>query len=101
MVGRLNMFDFGGYDEAVRRGGKEPTTTKWVQGWKADEAGEWFARCRPVGRDFKKKGIEEREDLFAAMPPLESNKLVFRVVAGVRGQRRRQRLAEVELMFFD
>ena len=45
-----------------------------------------------------KKGIEEREDLFAAMPPLESKKLM---AAGVRGQRRRKGLAEVKLMFID
>ena len=25
----------GTYDEAVSRGGKQPTTTKWVDGWKA------------------------------------------------------------------
>ena len=34
-------------------------------------------RCRLVGRGFKAKGVEEREDLFAAMPPLESKKLIF------------------------
>ena len=101
MVGRLDMFEFGSYEEAVRRGGKEPTTTKWAEGWKADEEGGRFERCRLVGRDFKKKGIEEREDLFAAMPPLESKKLVFRMVAGVGGRRRRKGLAEVKLMFID
>ena len=58
-------------------------------------------RCRLVGRYFKKKGIEEREDLFAAMPPLESKKFVSRMAAGVRGQRRRKGLAEVKLMFID
>ncbi len=51
------MFEFGSHEEAVRRGGKEPTTTKWVEGWKADEKGGRFVRCRLVGRDFKKKGI--------------------------------------------
>ena len=35
------------------------------------------------------------------MPPLESKKLMFRMVAGVRGQRRRKGLAEVKLMFTD
>ena len=101
MVSRLNMFQFGSYEEVVRRGGKVPTTTKWVEGWKADDGGERFVRCRLVGRDFKKKGTEEREDLFAAMPPLESKKLIFRMVARVRGQRRRKGLAEVKLMFID
>ena len=55
-------------------------------------------RCQLLERDFKQKGIEEREDLFAAMPPLESKKLIFRMVAGVRGQRRRKGLAEVKLI---
>ena len=101
MMEKLKMFEFGSHEEAVRRGGKEPTTTKWVEGWKADEKGGRFVRCRLVGREFKKKGIEEREDLFAAMPPLESKKLMFRMAAGVRGQRKKKGLAEVKLMFID
>ena len=35
------------------------------------------------------------------MPPLESKKLMFRMVAGMRGQRRRKGLEEVKLMFID
>ena len=35
------------------------------------------------------------------MPPLESKKLMFRMVAGARGQRRRKKLEEVKLMFID
>ena len=35
------------------------------------------------------------------MPLLESKKLVFKMVAGVRGQRRRKGLAEVKLMLID
>ena len=58
-------------------------------------------RCRLVGRDFKPRHEGAREDLFAAMPPLESKKLMFRMVAGMRGQRRRRNLAEVKLMFID
>ena len=34
MVIKLDMFEFGTYEEAVERGGKQPTTTKWVEGWK-------------------------------------------------------------------
>ena len=56
MVGRLAMFEFGSYEEAIQRGGKEPTTTKWVEGWKADDKGGRFVRCMLTGRDFKKKG---------------------------------------------
>ena len=60
-----------------------------------------FARRRLVGRNFKVKGEGGREYLFAAMPPLESKKMVFRMVAAVRGQRRRKGLEEVKLMFMD
>ena len=32
MINTLKMFEFGEYDEAVRRGGgRQPTTTKWVE----------------------------------------------------------------------
>ena len=56
MVEKLKMFEFGSHEEAVRREGKEPTTTTWVEGWKADEKGGRFVRCRLVGRDFTKLG---------------------------------------------
>ena len=101
MVKKLDMFEFGTYEEAVSRAGKQPTTTKWVEGWKADDKGGRFARFRLVGRDFKVKGVEEQEDLFSPMPPLESRKLMFRIVAAVREQRRRKGLEEVKLMFIN
>ena len=34
-------------------------------------------RCRLVARDFKPKGEKDRGEIFAAMPPLESKKLLF------------------------
>ena len=46
MVKKLDMF------------GKWPTTTKWVEGWKADDKGGGFVRCRLVGRDFMVKEVE-------------------------------------------
>ena len=36
MVDMLNMLEFGSYDEAVKRGGHAPATTKWAEGWNAD-----------------------------------------------------------------
>jgi hypothetical protein len=101
MVGKLGMFEFGSYQDALARGGKMPTTRKWVEGWKADDAGGRFVRCRLVGRGFKPRHEGAREDLFAAMPPLESKKLMFRMVASMRGQRTRRKLADVKLMFID
>ena len=103
MVNVLEMFEFGDYEEATRRGGgRRPTTTKWVEGWKKDEeSGGWFVRSRLVGRDFRTKGEGVRNDLFAAMPPLEAKKVLFRMTAGERGWRRRRGEPEVKLMFID
>ena len=58
MVDKLDMFEFGTYEEAVKRGGKVPATTKWLEGWKMGEDGKRFVRCRLVGRDFKGKEKE-------------------------------------------
>ena len=40
IVKKLEMFEFGSREEAMRRGGKEPTTTKWVEGMKEGDDGE-------------------------------------------------------------
>ena len=101
MVRTLGMFEFGSLEEAWARGGKRPTTTKWVEGWKCDERGERFVRSRLVGRDFKPRHEEPRDDLYASMPPLEAKRVLFRIVAGMRGQRRRKGGEEVKLMFLD
>ena len=48
------------------------------------------------------KGVEEREDLFAAMPPLESKKLMFRMVAaGEEAAEGEGGSRKVKLMFID
>ena len=64
------MFEFGSLEDAWARGGKQPTTTKWVECNKLDEKGQKFVRCRLVARDLKPKREGIRDDLFAAMPPL-------------------------------
>ena len=58
-------------------------------------------RCRLVARDFKPWREGPRDDVFAAMPPLESKKVLFICVAGVRKKRREQGLDEVQPMFLD
>ena len=55
-------------------------------------------RCRLVGRNFTVEGVEKREDLFAAVPRLESKKLML---TAAREQRRRRELEEMKLMFID
>ena len=101
MAVKLGMFEFAGYEEAKARGGKEPTTTKWVESMKVDEDLVEFARCRLVARDFKPKREGPRDDLYVAMPPLEVKKALFALVAGVRGRRKRRKQDEMKLMFID
>ena len=101
MVKTLKMFEFGSWEDATSRTSKMPTTTKWVDRAKKNDTGKTFVRCRLVARDFKPKREGPRDDLFAAMPPLEAKKAVFAFVAGVREKRRAQGHDEVKLMFVD
>ena len=72
-------------------------------GRSGQEGRHWktFVRCRLVARDFEPKREGPRDDLFAAMPPLDAKKALFAFVAGVREKRRAQGHDEVKLMFVD
>ena len=59
--------------------GKAPVSTKWVDVEKRD-MDKLSIRSRWVARDFKGRGEDDREDLFAATPPLEAKKLLFKWV---------------------
>ena len=101
MIKTLKMFEFGSWEDATSTTSKMPTTTKWVDRAKKDDSGKMFVRCRLVARDFKPKHEGPRDDLFAAMPPLEAKKALFAFVAGMREKRRAQGHDEVKLMFVD
>jgi len=72
-----------------------------VEGWKVGDDVTKFVRSRLVARGFKPRREENPEEMFAATPPLEAKKLLFRMAAGVRGWRRRKGAAEIKLMFID
>ena len=57
-------------------------------------------RCRWVARDFKVKG-DGRENLFAAMPPLEAKKTLFALAAPKLKGRTTKRGKKMKLMFID
>ena len=78
-----------------------PRRQKWVDLAKKDDNGKTFVRCRLVARVFKPKREGPRDDLFAAMPPLEAKKALFAFVSGVREKRPAQGHDEVKLMFVD
>ena len=83
---KIDMFEFVKTEECWERLGHGPVSTKWVDVAKVDDQGREVVRCRLVGRDFKPKGERDREDLFAAMPPLEAKKLLFRMMATERNR---------------
>ena len=89
MAKKLGMTGLGATRRPSLRG-KETTSTKWVEGKKRDDDGNKLVRCRLVGRDFKPRHEGPREDLCVAMPPLEAKKVLFAMVAGARGRRRRK-----------
>ena len=80
--------------------GKPPTTTKFVRVNKgSDEKPD--VRARLCARDFKKKGDKNRSDLFAAMPPLEAKKLLFRQAAREKAVWRAGKWQRKKLLFID
>ena len=54
-----------------------------------------------VARDFKPKGEKDREDLFAAMPPLEAKKVLFQKAVQENKERRKNGQDGIKLMFID
>ena len=80
--------------------GKPPISTKLVRVNKGSAA-QPDVRARLCARDFKPKGDSGRCDLFAAMPPLEAKKLLFRMAALGRRQWRRGRWRKQKIMLID
>jgi hypothetical protein len=77
------------------KSGKAPVSVRWVDVNKGTQEDPEI-RCRLVARDFKGKHDKDREDLFAATPPLEAKRALFSRAATTR---RRQRCRK--LLFID
>jgi hypothetical protein len=73
---KIGLFEEVPIEQCWEMTGKDPISTKWVDIDKGT-LGSPDVRCRLVARDFKPRGERDREDLFAAMPPLEAKKLIF------------------------
>lgn len=72
----IPLYEEADVAECWRRTGKAPVSTKCVDVAKGSDV-----RLRWVARDFKPKGEKDRADVFAAMPPLEANRMLFRKFA--------------------
>jgi hypothetical protein len=68
-------------EECWKETGKGPAGVKWVDTNKGDKEKPEY-RCRLVEKEIKK---DKREDLFAAMPPLEAKRLLLSLWASVPG----------------
>ena len=81
--------------ECREKTGRDPVSVGWVDTRKA----EGIARSRLVARDFKCKFKEDREDLFAATPPLEGQRLLFSRAVTQRQKPKRKGVRKI--MFID
>ena len=72
------MFVPATWEECVEETGRPPISTKWVDVNKGMVQNQ-IIRSRLVARDFRVKGESDRSDLFAAMPPLEAKRMLFRM----------------------
>ena len=92
----IRVYEERPIEECWERTGKNPIGTRWVDILKGA-----LTRSRWVAQGFKKKGDDNREDLFAAMPPLEAKKALFRLAAPRLLGRHNRRKEQVKLMFID
>ena len=93
----LGVFERSTEEECVRMTGKMPTTTRWVDTDKGMDD-QVLVRSRLVARDFKNKGESGRFDLYAAMPPIEAKRMIFRMAVEMNG---REPAKKYKLMFLD
>ena len=74
----LGVWEPSSWDECVRKTGRAPVSTRWVDVDKGRD-GIKDVRSRLVARDFKVRGDRREFDVFASMPPLEAKRLLFRM----------------------
>jgi hypothetical protein len=97
---KIVVFEESTREECFQETGKPPVSTRWVDINKGT-AEDPEVRCRMVARDFKPRGERDREDLFAAMPPLECKKLLFAKAVQNDEPCRRGGDERLKLMFID
>ena len=96
----IGVWEPSTWEECMQKTGKAPITTKWVDVDKGRD-GEVLIRSRLVARDFKNKNDERNFDVFAATPPLEMKRLLFRM-ARVKGSvGGNDKDGHVKLMYID
>ena len=95
-VKKLKVYEEKLITECIERTGKPPIKTRWVDILKG-----LITRSRWVAQDFKTKGDNQREDLFASMPPLEAKKALFRIGAVRLKGKMTKRGTPMKMLFID
>ena len=96
----LGVWEPSSLEECLQMTGRPPVSTRWVDVDKGRE-GRVEIRSRLVARDFKVKGDKREVDTFAAMPPMEAKRVLFRMAmldGAVGGDAAK---GGVKLMFID
>ena len=97
---KIGVFEQIDHEEYVTNAEKKAVSVRWVDVNKGSKE-EPEVRSRLVARDFKPRGDKDREDLFAAMPPLEAKRLLFCQAAAQRPVWRKGRWQKKKLLFVD
>ena len=79
-------------DESSSKTGKKPVSVKWVDTNKGSEI-----RSRHVARDFREKSDKDRQDLFAAAPPLELKRMLLSKDASLYRSGKRRKLLFIDV----
>ena len=95
-VRKIPVYEEWDIEECFRVTGAPPVSTKWVDKRKGSGV-----RSRWVARDFKPRGDDGREDLFAGMPPREAKKALFKLAAKRATGRGTRRGEKMKLLFID
>ena len=97
---KICLYDVVSNSECWEKTGKPPISTKWVRVNKGTQEAPDI-RCRLVARDFKPKGEKDRSEIFAAMPPLESKKLLFQQAMSQNARNRSRGEDGLKIMLID
>ena len=99
-MAKIGLYQEVDIAECLEITGRPPISTRWVDVNKGSMESP-NVRCRLVARDFKPKGEKDRSDIFAAMPPLEAKKLLFRKAVGGRKELRNGEWCQQKIMLID
>ena len=83
-------------DECHSKTGKRPVSVKWVETNKGSDEVP-VIRSRLVAHDFRERGDKDRQDLFAATPPLKLKRMLLSKAASLHRSAKRRKLLFIDV----